>query len=432
MQRGSFTRVVAAAEFNGIPICVPVYEDLKAKWPEIKVGLAMSVEKKHGYGVYALDSKGSPHWRVKAFEELVCQLGLDKVWPRTPKGTFVTSDQDDGGAEDRVFKTMAQRCPYLEPLRVTRKTITTLRRFDLPVGADGRCRYYPRPWASLTGRNQPKTKEGNIYGLPKWTRRLIEPELGRALAYVDLRACEYGIQAALSRDPRMMESYKSEVDVYLRLAELAGVVPAGATKATHPRERMLYKVAQLAASYGQTAYGLAKNTGCTLQEAKAVHKNMERVYPRYFAWRERAAIGAECAKRMITPLGWSVPITKNTKPNFLLNFPIQGAGADILRAATTMMYDEGIRILAMVHDAVLIEDDIQNIERSAKIVQDCWRRASVSILRGFELDSDVEIARHPDAFAPEDTGEFWDWLTELRQGVRVEQLELKEIAVSEE
>ena len=150
MQRGSYTRVVAAAEFNGIPIYVPVYEDLKAKWPEIKVGLAMSVEKKHGYGVYALDSKGSAHWRVKAFEELVCRLGLDKVWPRTPKGMFMTSDQDDGGAQDRVFKTMAQRCPYLEPLRVTRKTITTLRRFDLPVGADGRCRYYPRPWASLS------------------------------------------------------------------------------------------------------------------------------------------------------------------------------------------------------------------------------------------------------------------------------------------
>jgi hypothetical protein len=96
------------------------------------------------------------------------------------------------------------------------------------------------------------------------------------------------------------------------------------------------------------------------------------------------------------------------------------------------MYEEGIRILALVHDAVMIEDDVQNIERSAKIVQDCWRRASASILRGFELDSDVEIVRHPDTFAPEDTGEFWNLLTELRQGVGVEQLELKEIVVSEE
>jgi len=243
----------------------------------------MSVERKYGYGVYALDSKGNAHWRVKAFEELVCGLGLDKVWPRTPKGKFVTSDQDDGGAEDRVFKTMAQRCPYLEPLRVTRKTITTLRELDLPVGVDGRCRCYSRPWASLTGRNQPKIKEGNIYGLPKWTRRLIKPDPGQALAYVDLRACEYGIQAALSRDLRMMESYKSEVDVYLRLAELAGAVPVGATKL------------------------FAKNTGCTLQEAKAVHKNMERVYARYFAWRERAAIGAECAKRIIYAAGLERP-----------------------------------------------------------------------------------------------------------------------------
>jgi len=267
----------------------------------------------------------------------------------------------------------------------------------------------------LTGRNQPKPKEGYIYGLPKWARRLIKPGPDRALAYIDLRACEFGIQAALSRDPRMMESYKSEADVYLRLAELAGAVPAGATKATHPRERMLYKVAQLAASYGQTAYGFAKNTGCTIQEAEVVHKNMERVYSRYFAWRERAAIVAESTRRMATPLGWSVPITPKTKPNFMLNFPIQGAGADVLRAAATMMYDEGIKVLAMIHDAVLIESDTEAIDQSAKIVQDCWRKASKSILRGFELDSDIVIVRHPETFTPEDTDEFWNFLTELRQ-----------------
>jgi hypothetical protein len=56
----------------------------------------------------------------------------------------------------------------------------------------------------------------------------------------------------------------------------------------------------------------------------------------------------------------------------------------------------------------------------------------VSILRGFELDSDVEIVRHPDTFAPEDTEEFWNWLTELRQVAGPKQLELQEIAVSEE
>ena len=54
MQHGSYTRVVAAAEFNGIPIYVPVHEDLKAKWPEIKVGLAMSARKSTG--------TASTHW----------------------------------------------------------------------------------------------------------------------------------------------------------------------------------------------------------------------------------------------------------------------------------------------------------------------------------------------------------------------------------
>jgi hypothetical protein len=118
---------------------------------------------------------------------------------------------------------------------------------------------------------------------------------------------------------------------------------------------------------------------------------------------------------MFSPAGWSVPVTRETTSNFLFNFPIQSAGADILRVATTLMFDAGIRILALVHDAVLIEDDATNIELAAGTVQDCWRKASSVVLKGFELDSDAEIVRYPDTFAPEDSAEFWDLLTALRQ-----------------
>jgi DNA polymerase family A len=420
MQRGAYTRVCAAVEFNGIPIDVPVYRDLKDKWPAIKAGLAMAVEERYDYGVFVRNKKGSVTWNEKGFQALVYRLGLQDVWPRTELGKLRTSDSDKGADEEKVFKTMAQQCPYFEPLRVARKTLTNIRKFDLPVGADGRLRYNPMPWASLSGRNQPR--QGNIFGLPKWARRLIRPEPGAALAYIDLRACEFGIAAGLSQDPEMLESYVSSADVYLRLAHLAGAVPKSATRDSHPHERALYKVAQLAASYGQTPYGLAKSTGCSIQKARIVHENLRKVYQRYFRWIDHEAIKAEVRKRMESPLGWSVPVHAQTVPNFLFNFPIQSAGADILRAATTLMLDEGVRILALVHDAVLIEDSIQSIEQSVKVVQDCWRRAAASILNGLELDSDVEIVRYPETFAPKGTEEFWNLLTDLRRKANGEEL----------
>ncbi len=411
--RGSYTRVCAAVEYYGIPVDAPVYADLKEKWSAIRAGLALAAEDKYGFGVFVSDSKGRVTWSEKGFETLVCRLGLDQMWPRTPTGKFSTSDPEKGADDDKVFKTMATRCRYLEPLRVVRKTLTNLRRFDLPVGNDGRCRCNPAPWASLSGRNQPG--KGNIYGLPKWARRLIRPTPGRALAYVDLRACEYGIAAGLSHDSQMCESYKSGEDVYLRLAISAGAAPRGATKDSHPRERSLYKVAQLAASYGQTPQGLANTTGCSFETARRVHANLRRVYSQYFGWVDVQSILAGRQGRMFSPAGWSVPVTRETTSNFLFNFPIQSAGADILRVATTLMFDAGIRILALVHDAVLIEDDATNIELAAGTVQDCWRKASSVVLKGFELDSDAEIVRYPDTFAPEDSAEFWDLLTALRQ-----------------
>ena len=45
------------------------------------------------------------------------------------------------------------------------------------------------------------------------------------------------------------------------------------------------------------------------------------------------------------------------------------------------------------------------------------RKASASLLNGFELDSDVEIVRHPKTFVPEDTEEIWSLLTELRRKI---------------
>lgn len=406
--RGSYSRVIAAVEHHGIPVDVPTYMDLKLKWPAVKAGLVTELERTGGYRVYKF-VKGQPMFSLEKFEALLDELGALPLWPRTPQSHLQVDDD--------TFRRMAQRIPYLEPLRVTRNTLTLLKKFDLPVGSDGRLRFYSRPWSSVTGRNQPSTKNGYIFGLPKWTRRLIKPAEKRALAYVDLKAAEFGIQAALSGDKRMQAVYRSGEDPYLKLAQMAGAVPLTATRESYPRERTLYKVAQLAASYGQTHRGLSLTTGCTEEEALTVHKNMKRVYHRYYAWREEVSIRAQHTGRMTTPLGWSAPASCTSNPNLLLNFPIQGTGADVLRTASAQMFDERLQILALVHDAILLEADDSYIECAAAIAQECWRQASRAVLNGFELDSDVEIVRYPRGFEPEGTADFWNWLTELRRSV---------------
>ena len=412
--RGSYTRAVAYVERNGIPVDVPTYRSLKQNWPTIRNGLAEALESKHGYGVYRPDPRtGAMKWNEKGFEDLITRLGLQDVWPRTEKGKFATADPDRGSDTDKIFKSMAQKCPAIEPLRVARKTLTNFRSFDLPVGKDGRCRVNPRPWASTTGRNQPG--KGFIFGLPSWSRNLIQPPKGRALAYVDLTSAEFGIAAFLSGDENMVRAYRNcgAEDVYIGLAKLVGAVPSDATKKTHPDERSLYKTALLASQYGQTAFGFSNNAGISLQLAQIVHDNLHKAYPQYWSWIDREAIRASLRGSMSTPLGWKIPVDYHTKDNLLMDFPMQGTCADILRAATCMMLDEGVALCAMVHDAVLIEAATESVDEAVAVTRRCWKQASASVLDGFILESDAKIVRHPEVF--QEGAETWEMLMRLNR-----------------
>jgi hypothetical protein len=407
--RGSFTRAVAWIEYNGIPVDRAAYERLVRNWPELTSSLAGRIEQEHGYGVYTPDKQGKMTWSEAGFNALIERLGLAAEWPRTDSGKLSIADPANRPDDERTFKALAQRHPCLEPLRQTRKFLTTLRHFELPLGSDGRCRLHPWPWWTLTGRSQPKGG-GFIFSLPAWARFLIKPGVGQALAYVDLVSAEFGIAGALSGDQAMLDAYRSHEDVYLRLAKMAGAVPEDATKKSHPDERKLYKVGMLGAQYGQTPQGLSRNAGIPLWRAEKVHRDLRKVYRRYWKWSEGQVFRAQVTGYMSTPFGWNIPVDSQTPPTTLFNFPMQASCAEIMRLAASFMVDEGLALCATVHDAVLIEAPIERIEADVEVAKQCWARASEIVLGGFALDADAKIVRYPDVYHDEDGEEMWNRL----------------------
>jgi DNA polymerase I-like protein with 3'-5' exonuclease and polymerase domains len=224
---------------------------------------------------------------------------------------------------------------------------------------------------------------------------------------VDLVSAEFGIAGALSGDQAMLDAYRSREDVYLHLAKMAGAVPPDATKKSHPAQRKLYKVGMLGAQYGQTPFGLSRKAGIPLWIAQWVHHNLRKVYPIYWRWIEKRVLLAEIAGRISTPLGWSMPVDKETSYNTLCNFPMQGACADIMRLAGSMMVDEGLALCATVHDAVLIEAPVERIEADVEVAKRCWSQASDIVLGGFALDADAKIICSPDVYDDEDGKQMW-------------------------
>lgn len=408
--RGSYTRVVAACEFNGIPLDLENYDLLKKEWPSVLAELVQEMEAKYQYGCYEIGADGKAHFSEEGFNALIRRMKLARIWPKTKTGNFSVADKEG----DSAFKSMSERFPILEPLREMRKLVGEVKTFELPVGSDGRVRSFLWPWSTKTGRNAPK--RGFIFALPKCLRSLIKPAEGFVLGYADLTSAEVGIAAGLSNDPKMKEHYSSKRDLYLALAKSAGCnLPEDATKETHPKERKLFKTALLASQYGQTAWGLAPRLGISEKKAKEILESLEKVYRKYYAWNRQGVIKAQIRRKISTPLGWAMSVNSVTKPNTLANFQMQASCADIMRVASVLMFDRRIKLCALVHDAVLFESPIEFYDRDKEIVKECWVQASKIVLNGYALRSDCGDVFYPNRYEDIDGVATWDRIQALLQ-----------------
>jgi len=70
-------------------------------------------------------------------------------------------------------------------------------------------------------------------------------------------------------------------------------------------------------------------------------------------------------------------------------------------------------LLAPIHDALLIESTVEGIDYAVKRTQEAMADASVTVLDGFRLSTDVEIVRWPDRYTDERGSEMWSKIMKL-------------------
>ena len=254
------------------------------------------------------------------------------AWPMLPSGA--------PSLEAKTFREMAEVYPEIEPLRQLRSTMGELRLNDIAVGPDGRNRTLLSPFGTKTGRNAPSSSRF-IFGPAVWARFLIRPEPGMALAYLDFTAQEIAIAAALSGDERLAEAALSG-DPYLAFAKTANLVPADATKETHGEIRDRMKAVVLGVGYGMGAQTLAFRLQVNESEARHLLQLYDEAYPRFAQWREDHLNRSLLGMRPTTIFGWTFEPDEDTRPNTLRNWPIQAAGAEILRWTCSVAVERGI------------------------------------------------------------------------------------------
>jgi DNA polymerase I-like protein with 3'-5' exonuclease and polymerase domains len=229
---------------------------------------------------------------------------------------------------------------------------------------------------------------------------------------------EFLIAASLSGDQPMLEMYSSG-DPYLAFAKNVGAMPQRATKASHATVRDRYKNMLLSSQFGIGAESLAVRLGVSAIEAHEMLNQHREQFSQYWAWSDDWVQHALQAGVMRTHFGWTcrTGITEFNERS-IRNWPIQATGADILRIAIILATRHGIRVIAPVHDAALIEAPIERIEADVALMREIMRRASRIVLNTdaagtHELRTDYTIVRHPDRYSDPRGTAIWKHVLQL-------------------
>lgn len=240
------------------------------------------------------------------------------------------------------------------------------------VGPDGRVRPYMNIFGAQSGRSQPAAS-GFMFLKPAWMRALVQPAPGKFLAGVDYGQQEFFLSGLESEDQNMIDAYLSG-DPYMFGAKLAGVIPKDGKRENFKIERDLFKNTYLGILYGMTKYGLsAKLTGDTgreygEEEAQDQIDLFEDTYPRYMEWRQELLESYRDGNGIKMACGWSVgPDNDNFRS--VLNVPIQGMSASIMRKAVDIAVSRGCKVVFTLHDALYIEGDVDNEEQIVTLME---------------------------------------------------------------
>jgi hypothetical protein len=407
LHHGEFVATLPCMEHAGVPIDMKIFSQLTdpQAWRYVRDVMVPTIDA--AYGVYVKGPDGDWHFNLDLFKQYLEREGI--VWPLTETGKLVT--------KRKTFENMSRGHPQLEALRQLRHTRDKMRKIKLAVGAGGRNRTVLWPFKSKTGRTQPKASQW-IFSPAVWLRSLIKPGPGQAVAYVDYSSMEFMIAASLSGDPVMLEFYRNG-DPYLSFAKRVGTAPPDATKKTHEPLRDRYKTGLLSIQYSIQEETLAGRLGVSTVAAHEMLAQHRELFAVYWRWADDWLAHALDTGTMRTVLGWECR-TGITEFNHrsIQNFPVQAHGADILRIACIWATRHGLKLLAPVHDALLIEAPIERIEADVALLQEIMRRASRVVLNPttegtLELRTDAKIIRYPDRYTDRRGDKIWADVLEL-------------------
>ncbi len=211
---------------------------------------------------------------------------------------------------------------------------------------------------------------------------------GWTLLSVDYSQIELRIVAHMAKDEGMLAAFRAGQDIHATTA--AAIYNLPLDKVTKEMRRHA-KAINFGLIYGMSAFGLTRSTELTLAEAEEFVKAYFTQFPgvkKYLdSIRRQAAqdgyVETLLGRRRYFPALQSKQnaVIKNREEREAINAPIQGTAADIMKIAMLRippaLKKSGLRaqMLLQVHDELVLEVPKEELEKTAKVVQEVMESA---------------------------------------------------------
>lgn len=348
-----YSTCLGICEQTGSPIDVFKMNTLSYNYKLCRTWACEQVE----YPFFVWNSKKETYvFKYSVFEDFLIINNLSSDWPVTKTGRYM-ADKDTLKERYHLhpqlknfyeYNTVLNSIKYFNPDRSV---------FKETVGDDGHSRTTLSPYSTMTGRNAPRASQF-LPAMSSVFRVLIRPEPGMAITSIDWSAQEFALGALLSEDQEMWKAYQSG-DPYLYFAKVAGVVPPEGTEKQYKSERDLFKSTILGLQYSMGKKSLLarlrRDTGqdLTMEDAIRLIKLHETTFSAYWRWVKLCDLHTRKGKPFFTLDGWPCQPDSDSITS-MRNFPIQSAGAVLLRYAIIKASQRRLKILFPLHDAIYV------------------------------------------------------------------------------
>jgi DNA polymerase I len=251
-----------------------------------------------------------------------------------------------------------------------------------------------------------------IFGPAKWIRHFITPPPGRVLIHRDYKQQEVRIAAVLSGDENLLRACESG-DVYLGMAEQLGFLSPSMNDDERKAVRSLFKTVVLGIQYGLGSKSLATRVGISRYEAGEILARVRAMFHRFEDYARCVLDHAGLDLEISTPFGWVMQCPPGINPRVIRNFPMQSTGSEILHVAGRLAERRGIEIVAMIHDALIVEGPLRDADELAEAVDQLMGDAASVVLRGYRLPTDCQPVKPGEHYKDDRGAAMWNVVTRL-------------------